>query len=442
MRMPKKPPEMAELWSTIGNDPQRLVESMRLTKASSKIGYPHWDKLMRLKPPSGLSAREWWFGIKMMRSATLKEVPLLKSKTGTAFTYSLPDPVPEQLHNIDLKAGGRNEMPEQLTNPETKDQYYVKSLIEEAITSSQLEGATTTRKVAENLIRTGRKPQDRSETMILNNYQTMKRISVLKTTSLSPELVLEIHSSVTRGTLDDSSAEGRLRRSDEDIVVSDSESQVFHRPPQADELPGRLEAMCEFANGNPKDVFIHPILRSVMLHFWLAYDHPFVDGNGRAARALFYWSILHQGYWLGEYISISQILLKAPAKYSRSFLYTETDDNDMTYFILHHLDVICRSIDELHAFFKRRATRLKRMASQVRNIDMLNHRQRALLSHALRHPGHQYTITSHRISHDIVYETSRSDLLELARRNLLHSGKLGRKWYFTAPQDLEGRLSN
>ena len=154
---------------------------------------------------------------------------------------------------------------------------------------------------------------------------------------------------------------------------------MFHRPPQADELPGRLEAMCEFANGNPKDVSIHPVLRSVILHFWLAYDHPFVDGNGRAARALFYWSMLHQGYWLGEYISISQILLKAPAKYSRSFLYTESDDNDLTYFILHHLDVICRSIDELHAFFNRRATHLKRMASHVRNIDVLNHRQRALI---------------------------------------------------------------
>ena len=64
------------------------------------------------------------------------------------------------------------------------------------------------------------------------------------------------------------------------------------------------------------------------------------------------------------------------------------------------------------------------------------------MSHALRHPGHEYTVASHRISQNVVYETSRSDLLELARRKLLDSSKVGRTWYFTAPQDLEGRLSN
>ena len=65
--------------------------------------------------------------------------------------------------------------------------------------------------------------------------------------------------------------------------------------------------MVEIAGG-----FIHPMIRSIILHFWLAYDHPFVDGNGRTARALFYWSMLRHGYWLFEFISISQIILKGP----------------------------------------------------------------------------------------------------------------------------------
>jgi Fic family protein len=63
---------------------------------------------------------------------------------------------------------------------------------------------------------------------------------------------------------------------------------VFHTPPPAAELPARLEAMCDFANSKTPDTFIHPVVRGIFLHFWLAYDHPFVDGNGRTARALFY----------------------------------------------------------------------------------------------------------------------------------------------------------
>jgi Fic family protein len=52
--------------------------------------------------------------------------------------------------------------------------------MEEAITSSQLEGAATTREVAKEMIREGRQPRDRSERMILNNYLTMQRIGAIR----------------------------------------------------------------------------------------------------------------------------------------------------------------------------------------------------------------------------------------------------------------------
>ena len=113
--------------------------------------------------------------------------------------------------------------------------------------------------------------------------------------------------------------------------------EIFHDPPPAEQLDERMAAMCDFANGKIPNHFIHPVVRAIILHFWLAYDHPFVDGNGRTARALFYWLMLRNNYWLFEFISISQIIRKAPIKYGRAFLYTETDDNDLTYFILYHL---------------------------------------------------------------------------------------------------------
>src|SRR5262249_25058502 len=150
-------------------------------------------------------------------------------------------------------------------------------------------------------------------------------------------------------------------------------------------------------------------LRAIILHFWLAHDHPFVDGNGRTSRALFYWSMQRAGFWLFEFISISRILRKAHAQYGRAFLYTETDDNDLTYFILYQIDVMRRALGDLHRYIERKAAELKAVELELRGMTQLNHRQRALISHALRHPQHRYTIDGHRVSHNVVYETARLD---------------------------------
>ncbi len=441
MRIPKSPPDLANLFASISSDQDKFFRLIRSVSPLVNGKYLHWNDLIHRTPPDGLNHDVWWLGIKLARTASKEQVPFLVDKSKEFFAYSLVDPIPELLHEIDLRVGGRIEMPSQVTNPETRDRYYIESLIEEAITSSQLEGASTTRRVARDMIRSGRNPRGRSETMIINNYYTMKMIADLKTEKMTPDHVLRIHERVTRGTLDDPAAEGRLRGPSDDIYVGDQEGQVLHRPPHADTLKERLDAMCEFFNRASEQPFIHPVLKSIILHFWMGYDHPFVDGNGRCARALFYWSMLHQGYWLCEYISISQILLKAPSQYGLSFLHTETDDNDLTYFLIYHLNVISRSIDELHEFIRRRTRQLKAFEAQVKNLNAYNHRQREILSHAVRHPGHQYTIDAHKAYHGVVYQTARTDLLELQEQGLFNKQKIGRKWVFEAPVDLEERLA-
>ena len=332
-------------------------------------------------------------------------------------------------------------MPEQITNPDTRDQYYVNSLVREAITSSQLEGAATTRVVAKEMIRTGRAPRDKSEQMILNNFRTMQQIRRLKDEPVTKQIVLDLHRIATEKTLTDESGAGRFRNANEPVVVADMYNEVFHTPPPVEQLAERMAVMCDFANSKTPGEFIHPVLRSIILHFWLAYDHPFVDGNGRVARALFYWSMLRHNYWLFEFISISQIILEAPIKYTRAFLYTETDDNDLTYFIIQQLDVIRRAMKELHDYIERKTAALQAVESRLHGITVLNHRQQALISHALRHPNQRYTFKSHQMSHNVVYQTARTDLLDLESRHLLVSRKVGRTWHFTPVQDLEEKLS-
>ena len=443
MKPPLTPPPLGDL----GALAQRLgpeVFGRTLANAmTSADAYLHWDELRQREPPEGLDHEAWWFSLKLGRLRSARFLPLHDS-VGRQFFYTLPNRALALLHTIDSEARGQIRMDEQVTGPETRDRYIVSSLIEEAITSSQLEGASTTRKVAVEMLRSGRKPRDRSERMIANNYAAMQFIRTRRDTELTPEMVLELHRIVTLDTLDDPSAAGRLQRPGEKRVSvwDDRDNTLLFRPPPAEQLPERLEAMCRFANRSfDEEDFIPPVIHAIVLHFWLAYDHPFEDGNGRTARALFYWSMLRHGYWLAEYLSISRLLRRAPAQYARAFLYTETDDNDLTYFILHQLGIIRQAIRELERWLEHKMDELKALEHRLRAETELNHRQRALLAHALRHREAIYTVQSHRRSHNVAYATARSDLLSLVEKGLLEQRKTGRAMVFRPPADLGDRLS-
>jgi Fic family protein len=439
MRKPQSPPEFGKLIAGLSS-PEALIPILEAVVSPTHDGrYFHWDDLRYRKPPGGLTHENWWLGLKMRRQSGYRSIPL-KDTEGASFQFSVPDLVTDLLHQIDRGGGTFVEIPEQVTNAEQRDRYVVRSLMEEAITSSQMEGAVTTREVAKKMLAEGRKPGNRSERMIVNNYMTMRRIVEMKDEMLTPEMVLQVHREISLDALDTPDAPGRLRRADEDVQISDLEGTVFHRPPAAGTLAARLEAMCDFANGKTPAHFVHPVIRGIILHFWLAYDHPFVDGNGRTARALFYWQMLHSGYWLFEFISISQFLNKAPVQYGTAFLHTETDQNDLTYFIIHQAEIIRRALIELHDYIGRKSAEARTCITALEKHPELNHRQQALIAHAVRHPGFAYSIAGHGARHAIVYQTARTDLLKLAKLKLLEQKKVGRGLVFVAPKDLKARL--
>ena len=448
MKLPVPPPVLHEELAKLLAGPNGGQRLQQLT--GSGLGpapggkYCHWDTFRHAPPRPDLPAEEQWLAVKLARTALYQTLPLKDSK-GIPFRYALPNVALQMLHEVDRSAAGNIQAPEQVTNIATRDTYLFKSIVEEAITSSQLEGASTTREVAKAMIQEGRRPRTRSEQMILNNYRGMRRALEFVDQPLAPELVIELQRVLTEDTLDDPDGAGRLRRGDEDIVIEDETGTRLHTPPPADQLEQRMRAMCDFANGGKDDEFIPPAVRAILLHLWLAYDHPFVDGNGRTARALFYWSMARQGYWLCEYVSISRILKKARGQYASAYLYTESDDNDATYFILYQLRVLLRAIEELHHYLARKSTEIHEADELVRrasaNHAELNPRQLALINHALKTPTARYTIESHRRSHGVTYETARTDLTKLADESLLDRRNSGRSFVFTPTHDLREQLT-
>lgn len=443
MKLPVVPPDFSSLFQRHQADIRRILALRLRPEVTGE--YEHWDHLRHLTPPDGLDVEQWWFGIKLARSALRKELPLQDS-AGASFGVALSDSIQRRLFLVARDAAGALQGAAAAPSNEMQERYLVRSLMEEAMTSSQLEGAATTTPIAKEMLRSGRDPRDKSERMIVNNYRAMRELKRWLKDPLTPDRVFEIHHMLTDGTLKQADEAGRFRKETESIVVEDhATGEVLHVPPPAAQLPARMQALCHFANqGDEGDTFVHPVVRAILIHFMIGYDHPFVDGNGRTARALFYWSMLRSGFWMTEYLSISSILKKAPAQYVRAYLHAESDDGDTSYFVSHQLDVLLKAIEGVHGYIARKqqaqreAETLLKPGSKLAR--QLNHRQRALLLNALKHQGKVFTIADHQFAHDIVYQTARSDLMGLVKANLMRQHKQGKAYIFVARPDLSRAL--
>ena len=440
--MPLTPPDIL---STLRNPPApaRQRRIIREGGILAKGRYLHWDQLRHREPPGGLGAEEWWTGIRLARLLASEEMPFTQ-KSGRPFTMVHAAPIRRGLHEIDQKLGMSRPSSDvrDLVDAHGDRYLLVNSILEEAIYSSQLEGAATTRARAREMIRRGRRPTTRSERMIFNHYLANERIGELAKAELTEAAILELHRILVDGTLDDPSKAGVYREASDEIVVSlPNSDEIAHVPPEPGELPERMDRLLAFANGRAPKEWLHPVLRAIILHFMIGYDHAFVDGNGRVARALFYWAMARHGYALARFLTVSRILREAPAKYARAYLHTETDEGDLTYFVDHQLAVVLRSIDALTEYIRKKAREIDVMEDRLRDAGNWNHRQLRLLGHALRHPGFRYTVRSHQTSHGVTTNTARADLLALAAAGLLAQTKRGRRHEFLAPLDLESTLN-
>lgn len=291
--------------------------------------------------------------------------------------------------------------------------------MEEPITSSQLEGANTTTLVARDMLESGRAPRTEDEHMIAGNARLMTEIPELIQEPLTPDLIRRFHAIGMGGINDEKYRPGEFRDTD-DVVIADYDGNIAHQPPAAIDLQARLQMVCDFINDT--ESYVHPLVKASVLHFMIAHEHPFRDGNGRTSRGLFYWYMLKSKYDVFKYVSISQLLHAAPAKYAHSYQYTETDGMDLTYYLEYQASIIRRAmtrllqhVDDLAA----RSARIDHFLYKSGSLSRLNGRQVTLLNIILAEPGRKYSAAGVAEALGVSDNTARNDLRTLARENLL-----------------------
>lgn len=400
----------------------QLLQEEEVISLLNKINeeYYYWHVVKRLDYPAGVSAADIWGVVKLRRRITPNRI-----KFGDyTFHWNINNQIQEFLHVLDMNIGGSLESPYKIP-AEDKSRYLISSIMEEAIASSQIEGAVTTRKKAKELLRQNKRPSNRSEQMIVNNYTTIQRILEIKSEPLNAKNLLEIHKLITNDTLTNANEEGAHRKGDDIDVIDFATGQVVHHPPDPADVDALLNALFSFFNDEDTRIFIHPLIKASIIHFMVGFIHPFADGNGRTARALFYWYLLKRGYWLTEYLSISRLILKAKGQYARAFQYTEVDEHDLTYFVLFNLRVMKLAFDELRAYIQRKNEEKKEL-SNFMGIDGISYRQAIILEWFYKEPALLLTVKETQTRLGVSNGSARSDLNSLAEKGYVQAKSMNK----------------
>lgn len=389
-----------------------LPEQMKQLVQSVNDHYEYWDKAKYKALPPGFTPEDLWrFVVADRRTKIVQVWPKYHVH------FSLTGMMQQQCHQYDMNFGG-SWGAGSLIQDEHRERYLVSSLMEEAISSSQMEGAATTRRVAKDMLRRHATPRDRSQQMIVNNYQTIRFIVEHMQEPLTMEMLLHIHHLMTDRTMERPEDAGQFRKNDDVVVENAITHDIVHRPPSYRDIPQFVDDLCSFFNASQPPTFIHPIIRGIVIHFMLAYMHPFVDGNGRTSRALFYWYMLREGYWLTEYLSISRIIYRSKNSYEKAFLCSEADGMDIGYFIAYHLRVLGLAFRDLQSYLQRKIEEREAAAAYL-SIPGLNERQAEMIKMYADNPGEMYTVREFQARFQVTPTTVKSDLEQLMKMGIV-----------------------
>ena len=185
-----------------------------------------------------------------------------------------------------------------------------------------------------------------------------------------------------------------------------------------------MESFIRYANDEDESGFTHPFIKAVILHFWIGFLHPFCDGNGRTARAIFYWYLLKKWYWGFSYIPISQVIKKSKKQYTDAYLYSEQDKNDLTYFLVYIANKTNQAFSEFKTYVSRKKREQKWLLTELAHL-WINDRQKKLIGYFLENSKWYTNISIHQNYYAISRNTAKTDLDDLFERWILTKEKQG-----------------
>lgn len=379
------------------------------------------------RAPNDSPLEEYWARIVQIRQQRATPMPF-KDQQGKKFWYVLTARLQKNLHQIDSL--GRDSI-YQLIKEDIEKELIQDSLMEEAVFSSAIEGAFSTVKRLKELVQHKQSPQDINDQMVLNNYEAMQFILKEKHQDMSIDLMLELQKIVTQNTLDDDDAAYAGQFRDDWVYVKDKHDRIIYTPPHADEVVPSMEKLIEWVNQKDHEDFIHPIVKAAFVHLYFVHIHPFFDGNGRTARALFYFDLIKNDYEFFKYFSISAAVQKSKGKYYKAICHSEIHEGDFTYFLLYMTETILESIHLVQERIGHHYQKEYVLDYLNRKQILLNPRQQKFINKFLVIDKRVITLKKYQAWFKTAYETARRDLEDLHQKGILLRRKQARSFVYT-----------
>src|SRR3989344_4859099 len=145
--------------------------------------------------------------------------------------------------------------------------------------------------------------------------------------NINEDLIKELHKLVVRKILStDSIGEYRKKQ----VVVKNSYTgKISFKPPLSPAIPFQIKDLIVFINSKSEQD-IHPFLKSGVVHYELVRIHPFLDGNGRVARALSTLILFLEGYDIRKFFSLEEYFDKEAIRYYDALQSVGKNGGDLT----------------------------------------------------------------------------------------------------------------
>lgn len=374
----------------------------------------------RLKQ-QGAADSEWANKKKEIISARkTSSITLFFKSIEPKFWFYPADVIHKKIDEIDRLG---KDLYEQINKQATfKNEFLLDSAIEEAITSAIYEGAHSTRAQAEQLIASGERPKNKDEWMLINNFRAMRWVKENQSTALTKNVILHLHKIVTENTLegDDTNFQGKFRN---DKVFVGPHEGIEHN-----KIDNAIDEMISVTTENPR--YFHPLLKGILIHYFIGYIHPFFDGNGRTARALFYFKSIKNQLNYVELLSVSAYLRTHGKQYEKSFEKVKDNEYDLTYFIDFCLDSICSALKEV----SRKVNYLLRM-TDLKERFQLSQTQVGLMQRMALHKFRTIDVEKYAMQISKSREFARQELKSLLDLNLVSEMKISKKLVYKVNVD-------
>jgi Fic family protein len=183
--------------------------------------------------------------------------------------------------------------------------------------------------------------ESKQKAEVKNCINVLRWIIGHKRIPFTSNYILKLHAIMTKGLLA-ADRSGHWRKIQNYVV--NSKRQVIFTPPKPNDVPKRMGELLTWVSKSKED---HPVVTSAIFHHEFVTIHPFIDGNGRMARALSQWLLFQGGYDPAQSLGLDEFFASDRVKYYQMIQETREMDMDFTHWIEYFSLGLLQSVENL-----------------------------------------------------------------------------------------------